>query len=136
MQKGSAIIILDKDGNIFLQQKDQNAPTNPNLWALWGGACEENESFAETASRELKEELGILVNYSDLKYFKEYKMERHDSEMHVSVFYMLLEDFHKPILGEGKGLGFFNEQEIQHLRLSPFVRVVLIDFYKDHAFEL
>jgi len=132
MTKGSAIIILDEDGDIFLQQKDKYAPSNPNRWALWGGGSEEDESSVETIIREVKEELNISIDPSALTHIKEYKMEKHDDEMQVSVFLMSLKKNQKPILGEGKGLGFFNQQEIQCLRISPFAQQILADFFENH----
>jgi len=132
MTKGSAVIILDKDGNVFLQQKDQYAPVNPNRWALWGGGSEGDESSVETIIREVKEELNISIDPSDLTYLKEYKMEVHGGESQVSVFLMSLKKNQKPILGEGKGFGFFDQKEIQCLRISPLAQQILADFFEKH----
>ena len=133
MKKSSAVIIVDEDCNVLLHQRDQNAPINPNRWGLFGGISERDESSVETAVRELKEELSISIDPNDLVYFQTYKRKKDDQGTETTIFYAVYKDSYKPILGaEGKGFGFFNHQEIECLRLSPFVKEVLIDFFKNH----
>jgi len=62
-------IISNKDNEVLLQHRDNNAPTNPNKWGLWGGRIEKDETPLEAVVRELKEELNIDVNKDSLTPF-------------------------------------------------------------------
>nr|MDD3719743.1 hypothetical protein [Candidatus Gracilibacteria bacterium] len=58
-------VIVDKDGNIYLEK----CPALSSKLGLFGGKKEGNETPKETLIRELREknELGIIISKSDLK---------------------------------------------------------------------
>lgn len=52
--------VTDHDGNILLQQRSMNKKVGPGLWSTaCEGTVEINDSYEETAVRELEEEVGI-----------------------------------------------------------------------------
>lgn len=53
---GSAVIIYNDENEILLQKRMDN-----NFWGLIGGSMELGETFEETAYREAKEEIGVLL---------------------------------------------------------------------------
>lgn len=54
-----AVNVLIKNNNkILAVMRGQNDPLFPGMWALPGGAVEENETHYDTALRELSEEIG------------------------------------------------------------------------------
>ena len=135
--KSSGVIILNKDKDILLMQRDDSAPTSPNMWNIIGGTSEGQETPLETALRETEEETGIRYKTEDLKPLRSYTEE----ELHrrnsgaVSIF---LADYpclypQKLIVGEGKGIGFFSKEEIAHLRVTPTTKRVVADFFKDYG---
>src|SRR5881396_885748 len=88
-----SLAILLRNGRYVLQLRD-NKPgiAAPGLWALFGGAVEQNEAPEEAVRREVYEELGLKVetfrhlwtmqHYSD--FFRQpatYRSEEHTSEL-------------------------------------------------------
>lgn len=52
--------VTDYDGNILLQQRSMKKKVGPGLWSTaCEGTVEINDSYEETAIRELEEEIGI-----------------------------------------------------------------------------
>ncbi|MCI0184376.1 NUDIX hydrolase [Sulfoacidibacillus ferrooxidans] len=53
---GSVVIICDEEGRVLLQRRSENG-----YWGLPGGAMELEESFEDTARREVFEETGLTA---------------------------------------------------------------------------
>lgn len=129
MKYGSAIIIKNKKGELFLQHRDVNAPTDKNTWAMWGGSKESNETPTETAIRELKEELTIEVTGNQLSFYKKFIVSKDDvNKKEVSVFELQDEDNFLYELHEGDDMRFFSKEEITSLPLDFVARIVLVDY--------
>ncbi|MFH2105092.1 MAG: polysaccharide deacetylase family protein [Parcubacteria group bacterium] len=52
--------------HVFLQLRGEEAPTDPGMWAFFGGGVEEGESAEQACRRETKEELDIEIETRDL----------------------------------------------------------------------
>ena len=61
IQTGSAIIVVNKNGEILLQERMDNG-----RWGLPGGCQDLGEDLRETAVRELFEETNIKLNKEEL----------------------------------------------------------------------
>ena len=57
----AACALVDTDGRVLLAQRPRGKPM-AGLWEFPGGKVEDGERPEQTLIRELKEELGILVN--------------------------------------------------------------------------
>lgn len=62
----AVIIFRDREGNILVQFRDGEAPTNALEFSLFGGLAHDDETLEEAVIREVKEELDIDLAPSDL----------------------------------------------------------------------
>ena len=61
--------IIDDKGNILLQKRSGNKKLWPNMWDVTvGGHVDAGEFGRQALIREVKEELGIIINDNDIKY--------------------------------------------------------------------
>jgi len=59
MIRFASVVLVDPDGRILLQERDQHAPIDPEKWGFCGGHLEPGEDFLAGAHRELEEETGL-----------------------------------------------------------------------------
>jgi 8-oxo-dGTP pyrophosphatase MutT (NUDIX family) len=55
----AAVVLVDQQGRLLLQERDDQAPTDPDKWSMVGGGVEAGETDAAAATRELAEETGL-----------------------------------------------------------------------------
>jgi 8-oxo-dGTP diphosphatase len=127
MIRTASAIITNKDNQVLLQHRDNNARNFPNTWALWGGAIEEGETPIGAMIRELHEELNIVVAEDELTFFKMYENKDNEKERHI----FLLKDLGAFAynLQEGDDLRFFSQNEIADLNIVPMVGKILTEYF-------
>jgi 8-oxo-dGTP diphosphatase len=114
-----AIIFEGKNNTVLLQLRDKKAPTFPNMWGLFGGALEDNETPIEGAIRETKEELGITLNKEDFQFLSTLSYENNQ----FYIFKAKLSCANNLTLAEGKDMKFFSREEISKLNnIIPLLR--------------
>lgn len=67
----AGVILVDREGRILLQERDEHAPIDPEKWGLAGGHLEPGEDFAPAAGRELEEETGVRLGPGELELWRE-----------------------------------------------------------------
>lgn len=55
----ACILLVDADGQVLMQLRDEHAPNWPGVWGTPGGHWEPGETIEQTALRELAEETGL-----------------------------------------------------------------------------
>lgn len=55
------VLLVDRQGRILMQHRDEHAPVAPNQWSAPGGHLEPDEEPEAGARRELLEETGLRV---------------------------------------------------------------------------
>jgi 8-oxo-dGTP diphosphatase len=124
MQKASSILFENSDGKILLFLRD-NKPTipYPNKWDMLGGGVEENETFEEAITREMKEEIEL-----DLKDFEIFRIYNRPENIET-VFYKKLDlDIDKVNLHEGQIIQYFSIDKLLSMDLAFHSNQVIKDF--------
>lgn len=116
----SAIILVNPDGWVLLQERDASAPVAPNKWGLVGGHLEPNEDFEAAAYRELAEETGAnwdagLVPWFDGEF--QHTAERVATRVQVWVGATDLTD-RDIVLGEGRQIVFVDPTQLDRLEVG------------------
>ncbi len=68
----SGVVLVDGDGRILLQERDEHPRIDPEKWGLAGGHVDPGEDFETAAYRELEEETGVRLAPGDLELFGEF----------------------------------------------------------------
>ena len=55
------VLLVDAEGGVLLQERDEGAPIDPDRWGLVGGHLEPGEDAEQGAYRELEEETGVRL---------------------------------------------------------------------------
>ena len=80
-----AVLCLDPAGRVYVQRRTQTKDLFPGLYDMFvGGVVESGESYADTARREIGEELGIVGPVPELLFMHRY--EGGQSRSHTAVF--------------------------------------------------
>ncbi|CUR59085.1 Putative hydrolase, NUDIX family (modular protein) [metagenome] len=75
----AGVILVDRRGWILLQERDEHARIDPEVWGLSGGHLEEGETPAEGALRELEEETGVRLDAEQLREVGMFAADHRDS---------------------------------------------------------
>jgi isopentenyldiphosphate isomerase len=99
-------VVYHPDGRILLQKRSKNKDIQPEKWdTAVGGHLDCGEDFQTAAVREIKEELGISVNFSELEYLADAEI-RNDIESENIKIYKLI----------SSGPFKFQKEEISEIR--------------------
>jgi 8-oxo-dGTP pyrophosphatase MutT (NUDIX family) len=62
----AGVVLVDRRGWILMQERDEHARIDPDVWGLSGGHLEPGETPDEGALRELEEETGVRLDPAEL----------------------------------------------------------------------
>ena len=71
MKRFSVVLLVDPQGRVLLQERDEHAPISPDSWGMVGGHVEDGEDFEPAAYRELEEETGIRLPPGGLRLWRD-----------------------------------------------------------------
>lgn len=123
------VIFRNNSDEILILKKENN----PSLtWDLPGGTLETNEQIAECIIREINEELGITVDFSDLKLFNVYVVNRIEKRSLLVLVYTCQKQFSNFILSEEHSEYIYaNEKKILELKEKSVIFDILEDINND-----
>jgi len=103
----AGVLLIDRNGALLMQHRDEHAPISPNQWGFPGGRIEPGETPIVAAHRELLEETGLVA---DLQPFWSGPRPPEPSVGHPITIYAYCgrtdaidQDI---VLGEGRWIGF------------------------------
>ena len=73
------VLLVDPEGRILLQERDEHPSIDPEKWGLSGGHVEPGEDFETAAHRELEEETGVRLPRGSLVLFGEFVVDHRDA---------------------------------------------------------
>jgi 8-oxo-dGTP pyrophosphatase MutT (NUDIX family) len=65
----ACVILVNAEGAVLLQERDEHAPIDPSRWGMSGGHLEPGEDAEAGAYRELAEETGLRLEPGTLRHF-------------------------------------------------------------------
>ncbi|WP_238006172.1 NUDIX hydrolase [Dactylosporangium sp. AC04546] len=116
----AVVFLVDPEGRILMQHRDQHAKVSPNQWAMPGGKIEEGEEPIEAARREVLEETGLTAAALE-HYFTGTRpsVSTVDGLVEMHVFYGPTDATQDDVvLGEGQAMVFLTPGEILALDLG------------------
>jgi len=75
----AGVILVDRQGRILLQERDEHPRIDPERWGLAGGHLDPGEDFEDAAYRELEEETGVALEPGTLTLFREFAVDHRES---------------------------------------------------------
>jgi 8-oxo-dGTP diphosphatase len=75
--------MLEKEGGRYLITQRRPSGSLPLLWEFPGGRVEDNETEVEALARELKEEMGIVVNVGERAALTRHSYTHYDIEFSI-----------------------------------------------------
>ena len=123
MRRVSAILLVDEQGRLLLQERDSAAPVAPDKWGMVGGQVEDGEDFETAAYRELEEETGIRLAPPALRLWRDERyVDPHDpdeaSHCRLWTAATTLTDA-DIVVGEGRQIVFVDAAEVPRLDRGP-----------------
>lgn len=83
--------IRNAKGEYLVQQRNKLSDRIPFMWAATGGAVTSGETSLVAAIRETKEEIGLVLNESDLKHLNRYFITN-DHASYITDLYLVEQD--------------------------------------------
>ena len=129
IREGSVILLVNAQGELAFQLRDDRPEVAyPNQWGLFGGWQLPNESSEQAIMREIKEELGVQLDATKLRYLHGYR----DGDVVAHVFYYPApESLRQAQVFEGQRLEFLRLDELEQRTIVPRHKRILA-WYERH----
>jgi 8-oxo-dGTP diphosphatase len=121
MRRLSVILLVDSDGRLLLQERDEHAPLAPDKWAMVGGHVEEGEDFETAAYRELEEETGLRLAPRELRLWRDelFRYSEHPEPSRYQVWCAPTRHTDDDVVvGEGRQIVFVEPEQVLALDRS------------------
>lgn len=131
MHRFASVLLVDRQGRILLQERDEHPVIDPEKWGLVGGHVEDGEEFEAAAYRELAEETGVVLAPGTLRLFREAQVwhEAYGTLDAAQVWYAGTDLADADIVvGEGRRIVFVEPAAARSLDLTASGRLLVPAF--------
>ena len=124
-EQGVSAILINAQGQVLLQQRDDNpAIRYPGHWSLFGGTIEDGESAAGAVVREVREEIDFEMRNFGL--FREFVQ---NNKREFAFAGELTAGLDELTLSEGQGMNFFDPSQLRELQMRPDDKETLEQYF-------
>ncbi len=127
MQRFSSIVLVDGDGRLLLQERDEHPVIDPEKWGFVGGGVEQGEDYEKAAYRELAEETGVVLT-EGLQLFDTFGVfHAHSRSNDEFALWLMRTDLTDAdvVVGEGRRIVFVDPAEARTLDLTAAAKIAL-----------
>src|ERR1700712_990102 len=116
----AVVFLVDRQGRVLLQHRDELAPRAADQWGMVGGHVEPGEDFDTAVHRELLEETGIAAAPGDLEQWRAEDFTYSDGLRHSYRVYAGAVDLTDDdiVVGEGRAIVFVEPGDTRGLDLA------------------
>lgn len=127
--EAALVMLINKKGEVLLNLRDDKPNIlYPKHWAILGGSVEKDETPEETAYREVKEEAGHIIKGPIKEYAK--IIDREGKNQLATIFVATInKEISELRLGEGQALKYYPPKEIQTIKVTPFLKEVILHYF-------
>lgn len=131
-RKGASIIFVNgKKQILLLLRDDKPGIPYPNMWDVPGGHVEDGETPEQCIVREMKEEMGLILEQFDL-----FSVIEFTDRIEYTFWKMANLNIERIDLHEGQKIKWFGESEAGNTKLAYGFNEIIDDFYKKAPFIL
>jgi 8-oxo-dGTP pyrophosphatase MutT (NUDIX family) len=138
MTRFACVILVDAEGRVLMQERDENAKIAPEKWGLCGGHLEPGEAEADGAVRELEEETAVRLTTAGVRYFDTFDVfhpeTASDDTLAVYAAATFLGDA-DIVVGEGRQIVFVEPAAAQALDLTDSAALALPAFLASDLYQ-
>ena len=130
--KNAVASIIKYNDKYLLQLRDiKNNIFFPNMWGLFGGAIEDNETYLCGLKREINEELNIDIKKKQINFVTNitFEVKKKCIERYVYFFEINQNQYDKLKINEGQKIGFFDQNELKNIKIVSYDNLALWLFF-------
>lgn len=117
-RRAALLILVDGQGRLLLQHRDDDAPAYPGQWGFFGGGVERGESPREGMLREALEELRYDAQGAEFAFMLHHFNERRGTTMERHYFIGRYDVRQELELNEGQAMAWYSFDGLQELNLT------------------
>ncbi len=138
MPSFATVILLDRAGQILLQERDEHPVIDPERWGMPGGHVEPGETSEAAAYRELAEETGVELSPGTLQSYGDFTVwhQAYESWDPVSVFVAATDlNDHDIECREGRQMIFVHPDRVADLPLTGSASMIVPPFLASDTYR-
>ncbi|GAB4003116.1 NUDIX domain-containing protein [Nocardioides ultimimeridianus] len=134
----ACVILVDDEGRILLQERDEHAKIAPEKWGLCGGHLEHGELAVDGAVRELEEETSIRLLPGAIRYFDTFEVFHPETDsLDTLAVYAAATPLGDAdiVVGEGRQILFVDPDRARALDLTDSAALALPAFLDSALYQ-